>query len=1190
VALSGRGVPASDTREYFKRAGFSDFKSKKQLTKEDLEERGENDYFNLTPATLERVKTFSAERRKQLDEGLKTRLLSDGDFSDEELKALQENYDVSKEHLDYLLNNNPDIKAERERRLQVYKQSKASSKETPYFAELEARKQAGWITPEDEERLKPRIAEEREAERQLKEVFSKSLFFTAQDYAPDAIDSMGQALPKETAQQREERLNAYLKSELGSKTAKDYLKTHLENESKDILYKSIEAGKNFVKVFPKVLSTAAKVGGIGQEYLTRLGNITLDWSLGKDEKEIDKIWDDPQFKAVNTGIYRFGQELDAKIEKDFSFDEGLKQSFLVTQAPDAIGQVVSQTLLGIVTGGASVPVAFGLSQGAVEQYDTADKAKASTTQRLVSSALGGLFAVPDALLSARFAGLALPKKLEFLSNFKNSIFTKLVGEVGKKEAKVLAESTVAAFFKSLPKNVAQGVVFEGIQETGEKKANEFVADITYNNKSTSEAFKRAVTLTREDIKEGLAGAVGGAFGGGIQTAVETSQQFSASDEIAQLLKKPLIDENLIGQRGINEKAKQPRLVRTDFGQVTVSDDQTGTTANTLKVETDNGETQVISQNDITEDVKIQELKPVIQSSPPKILKKDEKTQNAQEQTSMESKPLAEDKLVEDKVEISDAVEPVRANPVATKEVTEKPLTDVLTDEQASEQPVKELPRLTKPATLETKALVTDEIDEPRRRRVKGEVVPSQTNNANIHKVDGYNFTNTPTLTKGDGLFVKPATIDEDRTFYIAGTKVVQKEWKQRENGWYSAQEDNDVIVYAPATKESVIIGHKKGGRTGIAVSDFIGNNPRPSVDQAKVEYQYSDNKPTPQVTDKVKQPYEMTLEEFIDRELQHLPAKQRTFNRRFEVEKDYKQALQVALKYGKSVPDAIKQANPSVVDKANQAIAKESRRKEVISLAEQGVISDDLPYPVFLMTMGFFPKADAIAHIKKSNSSSVDVQQEYRKGITRWKQTYGKAEQKGEVQIWNKAKVDRVISNSPQPNFFRFVEDTVNSYVPSLIMSERDKFTPQEFAELLKSRFDLKTPKNMLAYQALMNAEPTLEIGRTNAGVYVRGRFKGNNAKAKISNKTVESGNIQPSNSTPPKNETTRSKPTIDFIPTETLAKLKGKTIEIIPVSEKTGKKLKPIKVPLDEHIAEEQKDIQDRLDVLQKLKDCVNG
>ena len=66
--------------------------------------------------------------------------------------------------------------------------------------------------------------------------------------------------------------------------------------------------------------------------------------------------------------------------------------------------------------------------------------------------------------------------------------------------------------------------------------------------------------------------------------------------------------------------------------------------------------------------------------------------------------------------------------------------------------------------------------------------------------------------------------------------------------------------------------------------------------------------------------------------------------------------------------------------------------------------------------------------------------------------------------------------------------------------------------------------------------------------------------------------------------------PTLDFIPTQTLAKLKGKTKEIVYVSEKTGKKTKPVQVPLDEHIAEEQEDIKKRLEVLQKLKDCVNG
>lgn len=105
------------------------------------------------------------------------------------------------------------------------------------------------------------------------------------------------------------------------------------------------------------------------------------------------------------------------------------------------------------------------------------------------------------------------------------------------------------------------------------------------------------------------------------------------------------------------------------------------------------------------------------------------------------------------------------------------------------------------------------------------------------------------------------------------------------------------------------------------------------------------------------------------------------------------------------------------------------------------------------------------------------------------------------VKVWDRAKTERLIKQSPIANFDEFVTDTINQYVPSLIQSFQDKLTPQQLAEQLKTQFDLNTPKNMLAYQSLMNADPSLQISKSAKGVIVRGRNTGNKIQSVVESK-----------------------------------------------------------------------------------------
>lgn len=153
------------------------------------------------------------------------------------------------------------------------------------------------------------------------------------------------------------------------------------------------------------------------------------------------------------------------------------------------------------------------------------------------------------------------------------------------------------------------------------------------------------------------------------------------------------------------------------------------------------------------------------------------------------------------------------------------------DEVLKEKPVEEvkadLPTISGEA-------VTPDVEKSAQAAVIPEVSNETSVNNSISEINGYKFTNTPTLTEKDGLSVNPLSateskfIAENEIFNTQDNNTVKEGVKNEGGGWYTLPDtpSNETVLYNENTGEAVTISHKKGGRTSVAVSDFLKNNPR----------------------------------------------------------------------------------------------------------------------------------------------------------------------------------------------------------------------------------------------------------------------------------------------------------------------------------------------------------------------------
>lgn len=90
----------------------------------------------------------------------------------------------------------------------------------------------------------------------------------------------------------------------------------------------------------------------------------------------------------------------------------------------------------------------------------------------------------------------------------------------------------------------------------------------------------------------------------------------------------------------------------------------------------------------------------------------------------------------------------------------------------------------------------------------------------------------------------------------------------------------------------------------------------------------------------------------------------------------------------------------------------------------------------------------------------------------------------------------RIIAKSPTPDYHRFLNETIHDYAH--LVHRGEKLSGAELAARVAEHYDIAEPRHRLSYSALVHSPEAMQIGGTTEGVYVRGRFKGNQNTAEI--------------------------------------------------------------------------------------------
>ena len=1062
------------------------------------------------------------------------------------------------------------------------------------LADIRARERLGLIFPTKASEL---INKEKEAYKRFQE---ENKFSAAEEYGFGV--SQGERTPEESRQNalkgREAQLQQILKDE-GSLS--NYYKKQADLEEKykyRPLARPVEFAANIGRYIAKLPATVVKGLLVGGE----IAKLPADYLTGSE------------YKASANPFYKEAKKWETFV--DSTKNEDFKKEFIVNDLANGFGQIISQAILAPLTGGYSL--ALPIAEAGVSQYEESDKAGASKNVRALSAIVGGLAAVPDALLKAKyFKGLLPEAKREFIENLGKRLFGGLSKNLSQAEASLATKNVLL----NLVKNASFGAAGETVQEYSEDVINGIVSKYTYKPQTTWED----IIYPNADRQRGYAVAgVLGAFGGTSETVIE-----KMSDP--ELNKASIVLDEAVKTDAIT-KAEAEEL------KVTVADElkKRGQTESRSKLEAVQGITKQKGEQSETK-VTVQE-----------------------EQPQLGTKPLAEDKLVEDKATVSDAVEPVNSEPIATKEVTEKPLTDVLTDEKTSEQPVRDKKLVpSKSSSVEEKALVADEIDEPRRRRVKGEAVPSDNQPLSFDRIDADRLTKegkmpqfyarigsaTPAVydsTKSN-LYDEiklPKGIDtlsqaEQYVKRLRNKEVTPEYYKQQPVKQSKRNDVDDELTTQYAGNPFTYNGEKLKvglvyyyeGEARIAPSP-PQNGKYFLLNKVQDQLQTPTTEATQKPSDKVKEPYEMTAKEFVDGEMakEFSPVGQKSVER--IMPKFHENSVEKALKEGKSVPQSVLAEYPDLQKKYGKAEQKGKSKPQTYNDAQQKALDKYLP-TVFKVTTDASVNPNIGKKWTGRNGDSVVV------GYTpTGSGMYVTINDKGVIR--NYGDIDKAIARdkeSATPEYQAKIQQDADKAEKARAEKEKsekeskdlrgfgDSLNPMQKGKALvalnkKWRYNNKT---LTSKQII---EQSFDDGSLEADSYqedvikdlTRTQFNRMNNEQQQAHKALKSERGQKTVYTVngltlgktaydyaqyllnTKSETAlptaeiASNPTLDFIPTQTLAKLKGKTKEIVYVSEKTGKKTKPVQVPLDEHIAEEQEDIKKRLEVLQKLKDCVNG
>jgi hypothetical protein len=274
----------------------------------------------------------------------------------------------------------------------------------------------------------------------------------------------------------------------------------------------------------------------------------------------------------------------------------LKDDWVVNELSDALSQIAEQYILAAPTGGASLLIPLG--EAATSAYNEADKLKANKATKIGAAIIGGLFAVPDIVLKAKYLRLlSSAEKPTFISNLAGSVYTRLLKSKGEQEAQELTKNFVTSFVKNSAKNFGA----EFTEEYVEDLANKAFASVTYK----PQTLKEVVVPKWDDIKGYLAAGASGVGGAGVETALENAQP---TDYNLNNSEQPIAEQvQKIGGGEKEQKTDIPtaqkqvdsmvgHTVQTPRGQGVV---QKGINEKTVSVQLEKGNIIPVRKNQIT---------------------------------------------------------------------------------------------------------------------------------------------------------------------------------------------------------------------------------------------------------------------------------------------------------------------------------------------------------------------------------------------------------------------------------------------------------------------------------------------------------------------------------------------------------------------------------------------------------------
>jgi len=533
--FQNKGIPYADTEAYLKTQGFRNLDD--GTTSRDV-----GDFFEYTNEEAKKLESYSKQRtaiRDKITQDLLERgtQLTDADlanlktefgFTDDELTTRfrtglnQEDFTVDDKFQDARKKGQDTFNAYLAEFERIKKENPTKS---DAYASIIANVNTGRIPESAKERL---LAEEREAEKAFRA--EHSIYRTGRSAEPDKPQpsSIRFANNDQLEASIEASIQDALKASGGSFT-QIYKDREIENKLHEKykfrpLARPLQAARNFYAAVPQAVSSILKtVNFVGGE-LNAI-NLAQEFITGKDGYDSSKGY-----------LTKIGEDIEKLYDEVLPKNKEFEGEVLTEFLPAILSNASIQGGLAILSGGTTLPVAFGFALGASEQLEEARSSGATQNQTRLAGIAGGAFAISDAI-PLGFALKPLKKtadKVGFINNLTSHIFTKTAKEVGEKQAIDLSKGFLVRALKNSG-IFAKGALLEGGQELAEKKANDLLARITYDPK------RKILEISAEDVKTFLGGTIGGTVFGGIRLKLEQSAR---ANETSQIL-----ENELSGPRG-----------------------------------------------------------------------------------------------------------------------------------------------------------------------------------------------------------------------------------------------------------------------------------------------------------------------------------------------------------------------------------------------------------------------------------------------------------------------------------------------------------------------------------------------------------------------------------------------------------------------------------------------------------------